>query len=152
MIGKSIVFATMLACTQAASVHAQEPDLVRKLYDSVVSSPRHVVIKKGHYKLEVARQDTSRMTLIAQAFADGRQALGVFADYEVTAKESNYSLDTPCEVGLASSKADGVADLLIKWDCIAYTPKMEGFVGDMKNRQRVFDRLVSEAVSLSGPR
>ena len=140
---------TLMACMLENTSHAAEKALVQKLIQSVNTSPERQKVKDEQFKVVLERKgEKGPMTLIAQKFADGRRAFAVHAMYVVGAAESNYTLDTECMVLLGSSKGDGIQDILLQWDCIAWTSTMEKFVNDARNSQRVFDLLVAEAGEL----
>lgn len=151
MIRTVAIFAICCVFTlmQAAQLHAASPELINKLEESITSSPKIEKINDGHFKLSVDRRDgNGKMTLVSQTLPGGGHAFGVEASYVVGAVESNYPLDTPCEVFLVSSKGDGSVDVIKKWNCIAFTSTMESFVNDKAKIQQVFDRLVEEAGEL----
>ena len=75
--------------------------------------------------------------------------LGIQTQILLGAEESDYDLDTPCQLlQLNDYGADGVVDGCTL-ECIAWTPKLEPYIKE--HSQRLYDEFLLEAKALLSP-
>ena len=158
LVASLIAVSGLLGYTDA---RAAEPVTIAKIVSAVKSHPKSTR-REGEVTISGTRNESvagTRFTLLlprsSNQFGDMEIVVaetkehgvhfGIRGGYVVGAKESNYDLDTECVARFSDFGSTGHVGGT-HWQCVAWTPTQEEFIS--KNKQRIYDLFVTEAVTL----